>query len=97
MDEHHFLNGVDFVWNADKAASNVRKHGVSFAQAAHAFFDPFVRVVDASPGEEASDALIGMDSAWNLLFVVHVEVLPDGYRLVSARRATATERQLYES
>ncbi len=97
MEEHHFLNGVEFVWDAAKAASNVRKHGVSFRQAAQAFFDPFVRVVDASPDEEARDALIGMDSTWNPLFVVHVEVLEDGYRLVSARRATNTERQLYES
>ena len=97
MDERYVLNAVEFSWDADKAVSNLRKHNVSFLQAAEAFFDPFVRVIDASADEDARDALVGMDSNWNLLFVVHLEVLDDGYRIVSARRATAHERQVYES
>jgi uncharacterized DUF497 family protein len=41
MDIHYELNGVRFVWNVDKAASNVRKHdGIRFEQAATVFFDP---------------------------------------------------------
>ncbi len=40
------LNGVTFVWNEEKARINPIKHeGVTFQQAAEAFFDPFLVVV----------------------------------------------------
>jgi uncharacterized DUF497 family protein len=97
VDVRYELNGISFVWNADKAQSNLSKHRVSFEQAAEAFFDPFLRVVDASPEEEARDALIGMDDRWNLLFVVHIEVEGDRFRIISARRAIPRERRIYES
>jgi uncharacterized DUF497 family protein len=35
------LQGVEFEWDADKARSNVEKHGVTFEEAAEVFFDPF--------------------------------------------------------
>lgn len=97
MDERYERNGISFVWDAAKARSNISKHGVSFEQAAEAFFDPFLRVVDASPDEESRDALIGMDERWNLLFVVHLELEGERYRIISARRATTRERRIYES
>ena len=65
MDERYELNGISFVWDAAKAQSNVSKHRVSFEQAAEAFCDPFLGVVDASPEEEAREAVIGMDERWN--------------------------------
>lgn len=97
MDERFELNGISFIWDAAKAQSNVSKHRVSFEQAAEVFFDPFLRVVDASPEEEARDAVIGMDERWNLLFVVHVELEGDRFRIISARRAIPRERRIYES
>jgi hypothetical protein len=97
MEERHELNGISFVWDTAKAQSNALKHRVSFEQAAEAFFDPFLRVVDASPEEEARDALIGMDERWNLLFVIHVELEGERFRIISARRATTRERRIYES
>ncbi len=97
MDVRFELNGISFVWDAVKARSNASKHRVSFEQAAEAFFDPFLRVVDASPDEEARDAVIGMDERWNLLFVVHVEIEGEHFRIISARRATTRERRIYES
>lgn len=72
MDESYELNGISFVWNQTKAQVNLRKHGVAFQQAAEAFFDPFLRVVDASSEDESRDAIIGMDDRWNLLFVVYI-------------------------
>lgn len=33
-------NGIDFVWDANKAASNATKHGVRFERACEVFFDP---------------------------------------------------------
>jgi len=49
MDIKYILNGISFVWDANKAQINSRNHGVTFEQAAEAFFDPFLRIVDASP------------------------------------------------
>ena len=97
MDELYDLNGITFIWDSAKAQSNRSKHRVSFEQAAEAFFDPFLRVVDASPKDEARDALIGMDERWNLLFVVHIEIEGERFRIISARRATTGERKNYES
>ena len=97
MDEQFELYGICFVWSQTKAQENLRKHGVAFEQAAEAFFDPFLRVVDASSDDEARDAIIGMDERWNLLFVVHIAFEDESVRLISARKATRNERCMYEN
>lgn len=98
MDIEFELQGVRFVANRDKARRNPAKHqGVTFEQAAQAFFDPFLRVVDADRDEEARDAVIGMDASSRLLFVVHIQQEDDRIRLISARKATREERNLYEN
>jgi len=62
MDIHYEKNGVSFVWNARKAAVNAIKHdGITFDQAAEAFFDPFLKLVDADRNHESRDAVIGYD------------------------------------
>jgi uncharacterized DUF497 family protein len=96
MDESYELNGISFVWDASKARMNLSKHQVTFEQAAEVFFDPFFRAIDASPDTESRDAVIGMDTAWNLLFVVHIVIEDDRIRIISARPATRGERQFYE-
>lgn len=96
MDERNEVKGITFVWDADKAGSNLSKHGVSFIKATQVFFDPFLRVTDAGTGEEIRDAVIGMDERWNLLFVVHIEVEGDAIRIISARGANRSERHFYE-
>jgi uncharacterized DUF497 family protein len=94
MDIHHEHRGTLFVWNAVKAATNIRKHGgIRFEQAVEVFFDPLFRLVDAGRNEEARDAVIGFDAAGRVLFVVHVQVADDHIRIISARRATAQERK----
>ena len=89
--------GTTFVWNDDKARLNVRNHGVAFEQAAEVFFDPFFRLVDAGRNDEARDAVIGYDSGSRLLCVVHVELEGEIIRIVSARKATSSERETYDS
>jgi uncharacterized DUF497 family protein len=97
MDVHFVLNGVVFVWNQDKAEANAAKHhGVTFPQAAEAFFDPFLVVVDASRNQESREAVIGLDRRWNLLYVVYIERENDMIRMISARKATRQEREQYE-
>jgi uncharacterized protein len=98
MNEYFVLNNITFVWDGEKAKTNVVKHGgVTFEQAAEVFFDPFLVVVDASRNEEERDAVIGLDARWSLLFVVHIEREDNVIRIISARRATQQERLDYEN
>ncbi|MFO1434393.1 MAG: BrnT family toxin [Candidatus Competibacteraceae bacterium] len=97
MDTYFVLHGITFVWNRNKASANLRKHGIGFERAAEAFFDPFLRLVDASQDDEPRDAIIGMDNRWNLLFVVHMELENEAIRIISVRKATLKERAYYEA
>jgi len=85
-----------FVWDPAKASANWRKHGVTFETAAEAFFDPFLRVIEAAAPGEARDAVVGYTESQSLLFVVHLILDEETIRIISARRATAPERRLYE-
>ncbi len=97
MDSRYEKNGISFVWNARKAAANPKKHdGITFEQATEVFFDPFFKLVDAGRNKEARDAVIGYDESGWLLFVVHLELEGDIIRLISARKATVTERNDYD-
>lgn len=88
--------GVRFAWDARKALRNLAKHGVSFPRATQAFFDPFLKVIDVSEVEAQRNAVLGMDESWNILFVVHLVERDETIRIISARRVTALERNLYE-
>lgn len=97
MDIHFESNGITFIWNSRKAATNPKKHdGITFEQAVAAFFDPFFKLVDAGRQQEARDAVIGYDELGRLLFVVHIEIEGEFIRLISARKATVTERNDYD-
>jgi uncharacterized DUF497 family protein len=85
-----------FVWDSDKAASNIVKHGVTFDQALAVFFDPFHEVMDASVPGERREAAIGLDLEFKMLVVVHIEIEEFATRIISARQATAAERRAYE-
>ncbi len=80
-----------------KAASNLRKHGVSFAEAVTVFDDPLSSTLpdDQHSHEEERLITLGMSKNQRLLFVVYTENV-SGIRLIGARLATATERQQYE-
>ena len=88
---------LQFVWDRDKAAANLRRHGVDFEEAATAFGDPLSITIpdpDHSAGEERW-LLIGEGRAGRLLVVAHTE-RGDEIRLITARPATRRERQTYE-
>ncbi len=84
MDDRFELKGISFVWDSKKAQSNLAKHGVAFTEAAHAFFDPFLRVADAGTNEQAREAIIAIDEQWDLLYVVHIVLEGDDIRIISA-------------
>jgi uncharacterized protein len=95
MDVEFEFETMLFRWHAEKAEINFTRHGIRFEQAAEAFFDVDFRLTDASRNDEARDALIGRDLLGMILFVVHIEIESDAIRLISARRATVTERKFY--
>ncbi|HEX9867716.1 MAG TPA: BrnT family toxin [Candidatus Tectomicrobia bacterium] len=90
-------HGITFVRDNNKASTNLREHGMPFEQAAQAFFDPFLWLVDASRPVEVRDAIIGLDTRWNLLFVVHIELEDGAICIISAPKATRRERAYYEA
>jgi uncharacterized protein len=86
-----------FEWDADKAASNLRKHGVSFDEAVTAFGDALSVLLpdpDHSAGEERY-LVMGVSTQGRLLVVAFVE-RPPRTRIISARLATRRERHDYE-
>lgn len=88
------LNGIEFEWDEEKYAVNVRKHGVKFEEAAEVFFDPFNIYDDAWVEEEQRESVLGFSSSAKMLFVVFVE-RDVKIRIISARPATASERDSY--
>ena len=97
MDVRFDLNGTTFIWNRDKARQNAAKHdGIRFEQAAEAFFDPFLRIEEASRKGEERGAVIGYDSLGRLLYVVHAEIQEEAIRIISARKATREEHERYD-
>ncbi len=88
-------------WDDAKAKANLPRHGVSFEEAETVFFDDFALVLpdpDHSLIDEERILLIGMSDALRVLVVVHCERAGgDIIRLISARRATKSERAQYDA
>ena len=86
-----------FQWDARKAAANLRKHRVTFEEAATAFADPLSLTIpdpDHSEDEERY-LLLGRGERGRLLVVAHTERGAD-IRIISARPADPHERRDYE-
>ena len=88
---------VVFRWDPKKASANKKKHGVSFDEAATIFSNVPLQVFhdpDHSDDEEDRYIAVGYSEHQRILLVVHCEN-SDGsiVRIISARRATATERR----
>lgn len=88
---------MQFEWDADKASSNARKHGVSFDEAKTIFGDVHgVTIVD--PAHSAAEDRyidIGYSDRGQLLIVVYTERAAR-IRIISCRKATNAERMIYE-
>ena len=86
-----------FEWNVLKATANLRKHGVSFDEAASVFFDPLSATGDDPDHslDERRFVTFGMSSSGHLLVVAHAQY-DDAIRIITARLATRAERKLYE-
>jgi hypothetical protein len=86
-----------FQYDPAKAASNLKKHGVSFADAEGVFFDPLaIHQPDPDSVDEERFVAVGMGSAGMILVVVYT-LRGEEIRLISARHATRHEVRNYES
>lgn len=86
-----------FSWESRKATANLRKHGVSFSEAASAFNDPLsITIPDPDHSlDEDRFILIGQSIRHHLVVVAHVG-RGDTIRIISARTASRHERHTYE-
>ena len=88
---------MKFNWDPKKAEANLRKHGVSFDEAATTFLDPHSV---SGPDPDHSDdeeryITFGYSQLTRLLAVCHT-YRPGAIRIINARRVTRSERKIYE-
>jgi len=98
------MTQLKFEWDEKKNVSNIKKHGVSFDDAATCFEDDYAEIFADSSHSETEDRfiLLGMSLKLNTLVVIFTE--RSNYkkteilnRIISARKATKKEFQYYWS
>jgi uncharacterized protein len=90
--------GPRFEWDEKKSRTNLRKHGVSFAEAQTVFLDENALLIDdpAHSSDEDRFVLLGISANLRLLVVCHAyRRRGDVIRIISARKADAGERRAY--
>ncbi len=87
-----------YEWDVRKAEMNLRKHGVSFEEAATALDDPLsLTFVDRDHSlTEARYITLGTSGRGRALVVGHAD-RGDAIRIISARLASKLERRRYEA
>ncbi|RJP18831.1 MAG: BrnT family toxin [Candidatus Omnitrophota bacterium] len=87
---------MNYQWDKNKAQTNLRKHGIRFADAVSIFQDDnAITVEDTNHGNEERYITIGSDAFGQILVVVYTW-RSDNIRLISARKAKPRERRQYE-
>ncbi len=88
---------MELEWDPKKAAKNLRKHRVSFAEAATVIGDPLsITVPDPDHSiDEDRDITVGRSIRGRLLIVSHTE-RRNRIRIISARELTPSEKEAYE-
>lgn len=92
----------EFDWDINKARSNLSKHKISFDEGKTIFKDPFLVTFPDKFHSDREERLIsiGMSKNRRLLLVVHLEKMESEnivfLRIISCRKATASERKIYE-
>jgi uncharacterized protein len=90
-----YISSMDYEWDPDKAAANLGRHDVDFADAVGVFEDEYaLRREDPDAQGEPRFVIIGMDFLGRVLVVVYT-YRGERTRLISARRATRREREHY--
>lgn len=91
------MEGLSFEWDAVKAQKNADSHGVTFEEAVTIFYDPLLLTFFDAEHSDDEDRFqsIGTSDRNRILLVIHTD-RGDSIRIISCRKATATERKTYE-
>jgi uncharacterized protein len=92
------MSSLQFEWDEAKAASNSKKHEVTFEEAKSVFSDERGKLINDPDHSEDEDrfVLLGMSVALRVLVVVHCYRTEDQIiRLISARKASKSEAKFY--
>ena len=88
---------MQFEWNREKAKENLKKHRVGFEEAVTVFLDP-LSITNPDPDHSSYEQRfidIGRSDNGHILVVVYTE-RGSKIRIISCRKATPSERQVYE-
>lgn len=88
-----------FEWDPRKDAANQRKHGITFEEARSVFADEHALLLDDPDHSTAEDrfVLLGLSARFRIVVVVHAyRAGDDVIRIISARKATKSERGRYD-
>ena len=88
---------MEFEWDPNKDAKNIKKHGVSFTEAATVFGDP-LSTTFPDPDHSIQEnrfIIVGLSSTGKLIVIAHT-YRNNRVRIISARGATRRERKFYE-
>jgi uncharacterized DUF497 family protein len=95
MHDDMYISTMDYEWDPDKAAANLRRHGVDFADAVGVFEDEYaLRREDPDAQGEQRFVITGIDFLGRVVVVVYT-YRGERIRPISARRATRREREHY--
>ena len=89
---------MEFEWDKSKAATNLKKHKVTFDEACTVFSDSLARIFDDEDhsAEERREIIVGHSILGRLILVCFTERDEDVIRIFSAREVTGNERKDYE-
>lgn len=90
---------IEFEWDETKAKANLKKHGIAFEEARSVFFDEFAIQFFDEDNSELEDRflMLGLSNEAKTLVVSLCERNQGGtIRIISARKATLSERKYYE-
>lgn len=92
------MDHLNFEWDANKSASNIKQHGVSFDEAKTVFTDEYARLIGDPDNSQDDDRfiLLGTSIDSKLLVVCHCIREAESIRIISARKADKQERKIYE-
>jgi hypothetical protein len=93
------IKKVQFEWDTKKAAANLKKHKIDFAEAETVFGDSLAKIFDDEIHsiDEKREIIIGHSIKNRLLLVSFTERENDTVRIISARPPTSQERKDYEN
>jgi uncharacterized DUF497 family protein len=86
---------MEFEWDPHKAVANTKKHGVDLADAVSVLYDRLAITLPDDHADEERFITVGSDALGRILVVAYTW-RGERIRLISARKATRTERGVYE-